>query len=335
MNNFSSAKEAILQQALAAQMIEVLPQELSILEALPCDVYIYASGLFKIAFPASSKINPTLVGRLPPQTYCFVTQSDLNKFIEGLTNCLRKATRSLSMGDPLEKAPAALNIITHHLRYVYRYPTQDELLRQHFLCLKNIIGLLAENHTLIKQITEAYTAQKHYFILAQPVLSSLFLIGILKNIQLMSHHDVEELFLTSYFKDIGMSCLPPRKLEQEELTRQEKDLLAEHPRHSIEILNKRLALGPAQMRIIEFHHAYSGITAEYSSVTPDHQLLGFETMMVSMMDIIAAMITPRPYRDALPIYDALHLVKYLIAEEFPSEFKLMVGYFHQFFKAAA
>ena len=335
MSDFASAKEVIMQQALAAQMIEVLPQELAVLDALPCDVYIYASGLFKIAFPVSSKMNPAKVGRLPPQTFCFITQSDLPKFIDGITDCLRKVTRALSMGDPLEKGPAALNIITHHLRYVYRYPTNDELLRQHYLCLKNLIGLLSTNHTLIKQITEDYHAQGHYYVLAQPILSSLFLIGILKNIQLMNPHDVEDLFLTSYFKDIGMSCLPPQKLDQGELTRQEKDLLATHPQHSLEILNKRIGLGPAQMRIIEFHHAYSGITAEYTTNIPDHQLLGFETMMVSMMDIIAAMITARPYRPALPIYDALHLVKYLIAEEFPSDFKLMVGYFHQFFKAAA
>ena len=88
------------------------------------------------------------------------------------------------------------------------------------------------------------------------------------------------------------------------------------------------------MRIIEFHHAYAGITAEYTNPQLDQQILGFETMIISMMDIIAAMITPRPYRSALPIYDALHLVKYLIADQYPSEFRMMVGHFHQFFKAA-
>ena len=334
MNDFSTPREVIMQQALAAQMVEVLPRELAILSEYPCDIYLYTKGLFKIAFPKTSKVNPALLNRLPDPTLCFILQSDLPLWMDALTNCLRLATRSLSMGDPAIKGPAALDIITRHLRYVYRYPTNDELLRQHFLCRKNLIGFLAENHHLIKEIADAYTAQKHYYLLAQPILSSLLLIGLLKNMQLISAREVEDLFLTSYFKDIGMSYFPPHKFDQKNLTRQEKDLLATHPQHSLEILNKRLSFGPAQMRIIEFHHAYAGITAEYTNPQLDQQILGFETMVISMMDIIAAMITPRPYREALPIYDALHLVKYLIADQFPSEFKLMVGHFHQFFKAA-
>lgn len=334
MNDFTTPREVILQQALAAQMVEILPQELAVLGELPCDVYLYTKGIFKIAFPKTSKVNPAILNRLPPPTLCFIVQSDLPLFMEGLTNCLRLATRALSMGDPIVKGPAALDIITRHLKYVYRYPTNDELLRQHFLCLKNLIGFLAENHGLIKDMANAYNEQHHYYLWAQPIMSSLLLISILKSMQLISAKEVEDLFLTSYFKDIGMSFFPPHKFDQEKLTRQEKDLLATHPQHSLEILNKRLSFGPAQMRIIEFHHAYAGITAEYTNPQLDQQILGFETMIISMMDIIAAMITPRPYRSALPIYDALHLVKYLIADQYPSEFRMMVGHFHQFFKAA-
>jgi len=59
---------------------------------------------------------------------------------------------------------------------------------------------------------------------------------------------------------------------------------------------------------------------------------GFETMIVSVMDIIAAMITERPYRPSVPIFESLELIKVLIIDEFPHEFRIIVGYFRNFFQ---
>ena len=70
-------------------------------------------------------------------------------------------------------------------------------------------------------------------------------------------------------------------------------------------------------------------------VSPTEDILtGFETMMVSITDVIAAMVSERPYRPSLPVYRSLEYVKLLIADQYPSEFRLLVSYFKQFYSTS-
>jgi HD-GYP domain-containing protein (c-di-GMP phosphodiesterase class II) len=55
-------------------------------------------------------------------------------------------------------------------------------------------------------------------------------------------------------------------------------------------------------------------------------------MMISVMDTVAAMITDRPFRKAESLYKSLDLIRLLIGEQYPQEFKLIVFYFKNFFK---
>ena len=61
-------------------------------------------------------------------------------------------------------------------------------------------------------------------------------------------------------------------------------------------------------------------------------IFGFETIAITVLDIIAAMITGRPYQEPTNLFDALELTKSLIVDDYPQEFKLIVNYFKQFFK---
>jgi HD-GYP domain-containing protein (c-di-GMP phosphodiesterase class II) len=54
-------------------------------------------------------------------------------------------------------------------------------------------------------------------------------------------------------------------------------------------------------------------------------------MLVTVMDVISAMISGRPYRKASSLYESLDLIKLLIADQYPQEFKLIVTYFRSFF----
>jgi HD-GYP domain-containing protein (c-di-GMP phosphodiesterase class II) len=55
-------------------------------------------------------------------------------------------------------------------------------------------------------------------------------------------------------------------------------------------------------------------------------------MMISVMDTVAAMTTDRPFRKAESLFKSLDLIRLLIGDKYPQEFKLIVFYFRNFFK---
>ena len=129
-----------------------------------------------------------------------------------------------------------------------------------------------------------------------------------------------------------MSAIPTDKYDQEELNNEDKQLLANHAHHSVQLLQGRIPLTPAHERIIENHHMFSLLTQDLTNQQFGNQLVvGFETMIVSVMDIISAMIAERPYRKPQSLFQSLDLVKVLIMDQYPQEFKLIVNYFKNFF----
>ena len=77
-----------------------------------------------------------------------------------------------------------------------------------------------------KQLYKEFIKQGHHYIYAQPFLSTLFLLGVMKNSRMYIDKDIELFFLTSYFKDIGMSAIPTEKYNQENLDDEDKKLLS-------------------------------------------------------------------------------------------------------------
>jgi hypothetical protein len=155
---------------------------------------------------------------------------------------------------------------------------------------------------------------------------------------------MEMLFLTSYLKDIGMSSIPTEKYDDDNLSNEDKNKLVNHAENSVDILDGRVPLSPAHLEIIKNHHAFSLLSKELNhDIQPDPMtisdgeldrpvLVGSETVLICAMDIIAAMVTPRPWRDAEKLFTALDLVRVLISDDFMQEFKTIVSYFKGFKK---
>ena len=127
----------------------------------------------------------------------------------------------------------------------------------------------------------------------------------------------------------------------------DKKILADHAQNSLDILENRLPLSPNYLNIIAHHHAFSIINKEIHHhsevelstqlINPEHSfekpfMIGTETVLICTLDIVAAMITTRPWREAEKLFDALGLVKKLISDDFPQEFKYIVTYFKNFSK---
>ncbi len=322
---------------LAFQLSPFSVRELLFVTDLPCDVFALEKGVFKLALRRRSYINREIVRDLIAQGKfeLFIPHSERQNLIEYHQENLRKITRSLSVGDAFDKGKKVFNLLTINMEYLYRDPTNDETLNLQFQSAKNLAAFLTKNVDLHEPLFKNYMQMKHHFVFAQPLLSSLFLLGVLKMSHLFNAKDVEGLFLTSYFKDIGMSAIPTMKYDQVELNDNEKRLLARHAYHSVSILRGRVPLSPHHLAIIENHHSFSLLAQALGSSDQQQKngqvITGFETMLVCAMDVIAAMISGRPFRAPTNLFDALELVKVLMAEQYPQEFKLIVTYFKNFF----
>ncbi len=327
---------AIFQNALNFKLTPVSVREVMLIDFAPCDIYVAEGGPYQVFFYKGNPISSDSIKELvySGQVQLFVKEENYPDLIALLQEALKKVTRSLSIGNPLENAKRQMNLLTICLGHLYESPTDNQKLNIVFQSIKNLVQFLISNPKLHTEIYREYLAQKHHFILAQPMLSSIFLLGILQQSRLLSHKEIESLFLTSYFKDLGMSAIPIEKYNEPELSDVDKKLFAKHPEISVSLLSGRVPLSPSYLKIIENHHTFSLLGSDDFDPKEkyDKFIGGFETMIVSASDIIAAMISERPYRSSTTLYDALELIRVLISESYPTEFKFIVHYFRQFFK---
>lgn len=330
-----SSLKSIAKDSLNLKLRPISIRDIMYLEETPCNLYGIKNTLFKIVMQEDSILSKISIKKLikSGHTNLFVKEDDYKKLITFQKNSLVNITRTLSVGSPLTNVKKHLNLITTNMKFLYNNPTDDELLKLQYQSAKNLSHFLFENYKLHPALYNEYIKQKHHFIFAQPLLSSIFLLGALRQSKLLNKKEIESLFITSYFKDIGMSIIPINKYDDSELSEIDKVALAGHAENSINILSGRIPLALKYFEIIKNHHSFSLLNSHIKTNDEDmpHFITGFETMMVNIMDIIAAMISGRPFREATSLYDALELIKVLIADQYPQEFKLLVIYFQQFF----
>ena len=66
---------------------------------------------------------------------------------------------------------------------------------------------------------------------------------------------------------------------------------------------------------------------------PEEEFLsGIESALISTIDILVAMTSERPYREAMTPYKSLEFIKRVISDEYPQEFKTLVVFIKNFFQ---
>ncbi len=334
--NYSmNATDIFRKSHLALNLTPFTIRELFNIPTTPCDVYIFKDGKFQHSLYRGTYVaNDTLKEMIEDgHTIVFASHAQRVELKELQQEILRQTTRSFSMGDSYQNCKDQLNLITINMRYLFEDPTDDNTINLQYQSLKVLANYLIQNPKKHEALYRYFSSQGHHYIFAQPMLSSIFLVGILKTSQLYNNKDIENFFITSYFKDIGMSAIPIEKYDKQNLSEMDKTLLAKHPVISSRILQGRIQLSPAHMKVIENHHTFS-ILDKYDTegqYSKNLTVVGFETIMVNICDIVAAMISPRPYREALTIFDALEKVRTHIGKDYPHEFKIIINYFRNFF----
>ena len=237
----------------------------------------------------------------------------------------------------MEKSPKAvrklINLLSINLNYLYERPNSDELLILQYQSILNLFNFLQDNPNYLKVIYEEILNQGHHYIINQPLISSIFLFGFLKSNQFYSKKEMETLFVTSYFKDLGMASIPSEKYNGPIKTKKDQFLFSNHPNSSVKYLIGRIPLGSNYLNIIKFHHFHHSLISNKNYYKNNENIIiGFETNIISIMDIISAMISKRPFRSQLTLFESLIVAKKIMIRDFPKEFSYLVNFFKDFFR---
>ena len=331
MKNF----ESILQNNLSLKLQEVSYRDVLFVGNIPCDLYSIEDFLYEVIVSKGSSISRERLKEIYLQGYhrLFIHEDDKEAFSEKYKKLLLKTTRTLSIDKSLQKSTTQVNFLTHGLQKLYENPVDNTLLTLQLQGVQNLSKYLIEEKGVLPKIYHSIRKNNHYYLYAQPMASSLLLLGFLKMLKVFPEKEISSLFVASYFKDIGMGLIPTELQEKEKLTSLEKQLFEEHGGMSEEILKGRLNIPQSYINIIKNHHF---IDKKNNSLHGEIEMItGIETTLIAAFDMLVAMTSSRPYRPALSLFESLHQVKGHMEKQYSPEFKALVLYMKEIAKRQA
>ncbi len=323
---------------LSLKLKPVFIAQLMMLDSLEKPAYSYRQGVFQKELEPNEGVSTNFISKYAQEisSEIFLHKIDYKRLNEKLNEEIIKITRSLSIGDPRSKGVKHTNLLSMQMANLYKDPFNDELLTNQFQSAKNFFNLLYQNKDIHKILYTNLVKQNHHYTVAQPLLSSILLVSFLQHTGMFSEKEIQNYFLTSYFKDIGMSLIPREKFELAHLNDYDKKLFSEHAANSRKLLNGRIPLNKTQLNIIENHHFLNykiqALISDSFVIDQDKMLSGIESTLLSSIDIIVAVSSKRPYREPMSVFKALELLKKVISPEYPTEFKNLVVFLRHFFK---
>lgn len=323
---------------LTLKLRPVLVGELYLIRKLRHPVYVLKNGIMRAVFqegvsPGKEQIQVLIKNGIRE---IFLFPDDVKEIRGNLENALTKVTRSLSVGDPLENGTKGIKLLSLNMGGLYQDPHNDELLMLQFQSTQNFGKFLIDNKKFQAQFYHNLQKENFHFTLSQPMLSSLTLLAFLQSIHLFHDKEIEDLFLASYLKDIGLSMIPKEKYDQRILTARDQTLFTNHADFSSDLLEGRAPISKNNLTMIKNHHFLNDklkeLIGQERQIKDQDIIYGIESMLVSVFDILVAMISERPYRKSLPLFQSLELIKKMMAEDYPQEFKALVIFLKQFYK---
>ncbi|MBG60226.1 MAG: hypothetical protein CME67_05965 [Halobacteriovoraceae bacterium] len=310
--------------------------QLSIIDGLGHSAYAFKNGVFEEVLKAHEGITPDFIKQYAGEesSEIYIHEEDYEYLHDNLSQKLVKLTRSLSIGDPLKNATRHTHLLSLQMANLYEDPFNDELLNSQFQSGQNLSNLLIKNKHTHKHLYRNISKQGHHYTVTQPLLSSILLLSFLQSTGLFSEKETQTLFMTSYFKDIGMSFIPREKFDLAHLNDFDKKIFSDHADNSMKILNGRVPLGANQLELIKNHHYLNykiQALANNEKYHPQGLITGVESALLSALDILVAMTSDRPYRQGASVFKSLELLKRVLADEHPQEFKSLVHFLKHFF----
>lgn len=318
-------------QKLALKLIPIFIARLSLVDSLEDKAYAYHDDIFKVVLDEDEIIFSDFIREYASTVgpKIFISNRDHEILKKVTSEELTKMTRALSIGDISKNSLRQSNLLTFQMDSLYSDPFDNVLLNNQLQGVQNLSNLIQNTENLDKNLYKSFDKLDHHYILKQPMVSSIMLISFLKEIKIFSDRENENLFLASYFKDIGMSFVSRETWDSSNLNEFDNDSLSKHSENSFKILDGRIGLSKKYLNIIKNHnHLNHKINKQKNSSAQsmNDTIYGIETVLVNAIDVFVAMINTRPYRTGYSPYKALEFLKILIADDYPQEYKALVKF---------
>ena len=174
---------------------------------------------------------------------------------------------------------------------------------------KNIQDSLISAMSKINQYKTPY--KEHHF---QNVATLSYEIG--KKLSL-SHEKLKSIKIASLLHDIGEVKLPDVILNKPDtLTKNEYNLIKEHPEHGFKIVRDITFEKPIEDIILQHHERLDG--SGYPNGLTKNEIL-IEAKVIAVADVVEAMTSKRPYRKSLGLDNALNEIKKYSNEKYDKE----------------
>ncbi len=326
--------EAIKQYQLSSRLNELNNSDFVFINNAVCQLFVQGpKGPVKIV-KKQALLNHNIIEMLKKDGHwpLYATDEGLKQIESEQQKILHQMARSLSIGEPLINSTKLSYCLCKNLEFLYQDPMNDKLLKLQIQGLKNLTRFLMENPPIIFPLYNRILSYKYQYQYTHPLLSSILLCGFLIKLKVFNQRNIEQLFLTNYFKDIGMSLIPEENFSKKQLSKQDINLIDGHPLNSKLILDGRLGLSAGYLNIINNHHHYK-FKSNYEKNDSNNitTLIGMETILINIMDALVAMTSPRPYQDQLGFYSALEKIKPYLVKDFSQEFRGLVTFLSQNF----
>ncbi len=131
---------------------------------------------------------------------------------------------------------------------------------------------------------------------------------------MLPDEDLEHLAFALQFYDVGLGCVPPQLLNKPgELTATEESYVQKHIAAGLDLLEP-LQLDSQVRQIISYHHENFDGTGYPSGLAGEAIPLG--ARLVRLADTFGALLSPRPWREAYSLEEAIVEIRTGVAREF-------------------
>lgn len=326
-----------MQHQVGLNLVPVTIQQLLILERPIGQIFINTNGVYKAIFDPQAIIRPIEIEQYYKKgiTQFYATEEDFNQIKNLMFQKLQDATRKLSVGDALESGTHYLLTLVQNLSILYEDYHNQKLLSLIFQTSPSFTVYLQANKKIITDLYKAISLERSHYLFKQPVLSSLFLTSFITQYNIFSTREVQDLFLISLLKDLGMCFLPREAWDLRDLDSHQQEALNKHTQNSVQLLKDRIPIHHSGLHIIEHHHFHNDTVRTFlkdQKVEQDPSLIhGIETTIVALSDLVCAMHSDRPYRKAYSI-DVIKKITHLILKDnYTEEDKLLIKFIDHFF----
>ena len=215
------------------------------------------------------------------------------------------------------KDPAKVNLsesvkkrVSEGIQYLYNNPESQEFTNTASNITQNLMKAINENDAIAVDITALKTCDEYTFKHSVDVATMSMIIAKQRN---MSQTDVYNIGISGLLHDMGKSKIPlsilnkPARLNDEEFA-----VMKKHPLLGYEILKEKKEIPqPVAFGVLQHHEKMNG--RGYPLGLKSEQITPYAKIM-SVVDVYDALVTERPYKEALSQRTAVEMIMSMIED---------------------